>query len=139
MLPNHHITLSSLFREKRELGNSLRLVLVVTIAACAIGAAMAVDRLAGSVPVTVSKTTLSPAEKACVVSFRVHNNTLDQREIVVFIGLFHSADPRTKGEETKTLCGSTALPLKLRPFENRPIRLTVPTTKIAEECDIEID
>ena len=118
----------------------MRLLLIAVIVVFAVAAAKAVDHVANSVPVRVGKVRWKAEDTSCTVVFRLHNQTLTAKRAGVFVALYHSGDPAgPDGASGKTLCGSGAARANLDPLQSRTIRIVVPTTQMATDCEVEME
>ena len=79
-------------------------------------------------------------EKSCVVTFRLRNRTVSAKKARVFVTLYHLPEPLASDEKpTKAVCGSSVVSADLQPFQSRLMRVTIPTSKTATSCEVELE
>ena len=124
------------------MSKGLRFLLVAMMVMFAVAAAKAVDYMANGTPIYVGKIKMPPKaeEKSCVVTFRLRNRTVSARKARVFVSLYHLADQPASGEKpAKAVCGSSVVCADLQPFQSRLMRVTIPTSKTATSCEVELE
>ena len=124
------------------MSKGLRFLLVVMMVVFAVAVAKAVDYMANGTPVYVGKVKMPPKaeEKSCVVTFRLRNRTVSAKKARVFVTLYHLADQSASGEKPmKMVCGSSVVCASLQPLQSRLMRVTIPTSKTATSCEVEME